>query len=60
MQQLEMLEQSQKAQRDMNRQVFTWLGDITGWRKLKNDKKREQILSGRAKIFNLLDRFQSN
>jgi hypothetical protein len=60
MEQLEMLEQSQKAQHEINRQVFTWLGDITGWRKLKNDKRRGQILKGRAKILNLLDRFQSN
>ena len=52
------LMQAVEAQQDANFQAameaHTYVGKLTGWRQMKNHKRREQIMSGRAKILSLI------
>lgn len=54
--QLTALEAKQKFDFDQSMRVHTLVGDLTAWRKLKNDKIRGKILSGRAKILTLISK----
>lgn len=55
----EQLIENQTAQFDQNLAIHTLLGNLQHWRtNQKNNANRMKILTGRGKIFTLLDRFK--
>lgn len=52
----EQLAENQAVQFDENMALHTLVGNITHWRLMKNNKRRQQIITGRMKILSLLAR----
>jgi len=53
------LRENQDVMFEQNMAMHTLLGNLTHWRtNMRDNTRRQKILAGRVKIFNLLDRFQ--
>lgn len=55
----EELKANQDIQFDQNMAIHTLVGNLTNWRaNFKNNASKMKTVVGRAKIFNLIDRFK--